>query len=364
MVFKALLSPQQCAFAAYLREEKHYSMHQIAVRAKMSKTSVWRIVHGKRSQIRKVKVNHAKCGRRKILTSRDRRKLSRSLIMLRQENPNFTVMDVVKRSGIPQDKANYRTFYREIRNLGYAYRQSRKKGILTENDLKVRRQFARSTLNDCSTDYWTNDVAFYLDGVSFVYKGNPMSDAIKPKNKIWRKRSEGLVMTTKGSKNLAGGKRLHLIVVICYGKGVVLAEPYEKMNADYFAAFIRRNFPNLFEIAGKGQSDRKIFVMDNDPSQTSSKAMATLVDMGYTLQKIPPRSPDLNPIENVFHLVRKRLEAQVKENNITHQTWEEFKQAVLYNIWSTSKDVIDKTISTMKKRLQGIVQTKGKRTKY
>ena len=138
-----------------------------------------------------------------------------------------------------------------------------------------------------------------------------MSDGVKPKNKIWRKRNEGLIVTTKGSKNLAGGKRLHLIIVICYGKGVVLADPNEKMNADYFAAFIRCNFPNLFEIAGKGESDRKIFVMDNDPSQTASKAMATLVDMGYTLQKIPPRSQDFNPIENVF---------QDKENNITHQT--------------------------------------------
>lgn len=271
-----------------------------------------------------------KSGRQKILTFRDRRKLSRSLTILREENPNFTVMDVVKRSGIPQHKANYRTFHREIRNLGYAYRPSRKKGILTENDLKVRREFARSTLGDCPTDYWTKEVAFYLDGVSFVYKGNPLSDAVKPKNKIWRKRDEGLVMTTKGSKDLAGGKRLHLIVVISYGRGVILAEPYEKMSADFFAEFIRRHFPNLFEIAGKGESDQKIFVMDNDPSQTSSKAMETLMNMGYTLQRIPPRSPDLNPIQNVFHLVRKRLEAQVKENNVTHQTWEEFKQYMVY----------------------------------
>ena len=330
----------------------------------MSKTSVWRVVHGQRTKIRKSKHDNIKRGRRKILTSRDRRKLHRSLIMLRAENPNFTIMDVVKWSGIPQHKANYRTFHREICNLGYAYRPSRKKGILTDKDLKLRREFARSRLNDCSTDYWTKDVAFYLDGVSFVYKGNPMSDALKPKNKIWRKRNEGLVMTTKGSKDLAGGKRLHFIVVISYGRGVILAEPYEKMTADFFTEFIRRYFPNLFEVAEKGESDRKIFVMDNDPSQTSRKAMATLVDMGYMLQRIPPRSPDLNPIENVFHLVRKRIEAQVKENNITHQTWEEFKQAVQYNIWSTSKDVIDKTITTMTKRLQEIVQTNGKRTKY
>ncbi len=62
-----------------------------------------------------------------------------------------------------------------------------------------------------------------------------MSVATKPKNRIWQKESEGLVMTTKGSKDLAGGKRLHLIVVISYGKGVILAEPYEKMNAEFFA---------------------------------------------------------------------------------------------------------------------------------
>jgi hypothetical protein len=204
----------------------------------------------------------------------------------------------------------------------------------------LQREFARSRLNDCSTDYWTKDVAFYLDGVSFVYKGNPMSDAVKPKNKIWRKRNESLVITTKGSKDLLGGKRLHFIVVISYERGVILAEPYENRTADFFTEFIRRNFPNLFEVVEKGESNSKIFVMDNNPSQTSRKAMATLVDMGYTLQRIPPRSSDLNPIENVLHLVRKRIEAQVKENNITHQAWEEFKQVVQYNIWTMSKVVI------------------------
>ena len=212
--------------------------------------------------------------------------------------------------------------------------------------------------------YRTKDMSFYLDGVSFIYKGNPLSDAIKPKGRIWRKKSEGLTVTTKGSKDLAGGKRLHLMVAISYGRGVVLAEPYEKMNADFFARFIRRHFPNLFEIAGKGEEDNKIFVMDNDPSQTSTKAMAVLADLGYAMQKIPPRSPDLNPIENIFHLVRKRIDAQVRANNVTHQTWDEFKQAVQYNIWSTSKDLIDKTISTMQKRLQQIVKTHGRRTKY
>lgn len=136
------------------------------------------------------------------------------------------------------------------------------------------------------------------------------------------------------------------------------------MKGKFFAQFITRHFPNLFEIAGKGETDEKIFVMDNDPSQTPSKARTCLADLGISVQAIPPRSPDLNPIENIFHVVRKRIEAQVRKNNITHQTWDEFCSAVKYNIWSTSKEYIDKTISSMPKRLKHIVKTKGRRTKY
>ena len=62
-----------------------------------------------------------------------------------------------------------------------------KKGVLTNKDLKIRRKFARSMASK-PVDYWTSDVAFYLDGVSFVYKSNPMGDVLKPKSRIWRKK--------------------------------------------------------------------------------------------------------------------------------------------------------------------------------
>ena len=75
------------------------------------------------------------------------------------------------------------------------------------------------------------------------------------------------------------------------------------------------------------------------------------------MQKIPPSSPDLNPIENVFHLVRTRLQREAREKNITHQSWDVFKQSVQYHIWSTSKEVIDKTIDSRPTRLHQIVKT-------
>jgi len=39
------------------------------------------------------------------------------------------------------------------------------------------------------------------------------------------------------------------------------------------------------------------FAMDNEPSQRSSKANEALHEIGADLVEIPPRSPDLNPIE-------------------------------------------------------------------
>ena len=63
---------------------------------------------------------------------------------------------------------------------------------------------------------------------------------------MWRKRSEGLQVTAKGSKSLAGGKRLHLLVAISYKQEAVMVEEYEKMTGKYFAWFVRNKFPVLF----------------------------------------------------------------------------------------------------------------------
>ena len=148
-----------------------------------------------------------------------------------------------------------------------------------------------------------------------------MSDVLKPKSRLWRKRGEGLSLTTKGSKDLAGGKRLHLLVAILHGKGVICAEPYVKMDGPYFARFIRHHFPILFDITRKyGNANLKLFVMDNDPSQTSAIARKALNNIRAKMQVIPARLPDLNPIENLFHIVRKKMEAEILEKNISHGT--------------------------------------------
>jgi transposase len=65
------------------------------------------------------------------------------------------------------------------------------------------------------------------------------------------------------------------------------------------------------------KNDRRLFLMDNDPSQSSKAARKAMEKIEAEFHKIPATSPDLNPTENLFHLVKKSLENEAIANNIT-----------------------------------------------
>lgn len=364
MGFTKRINDKTRALVVLLKKEKCYSCAQIAAKLHVSRSSVSRIANeDERKEENKAANVWKKRGRPCLLTQRDQRKLSRSISQLRLVDPNFTAMNVVENSGIDCTKAKYRTFVSYLNKLGYKFRQTRKKGLLSETDHRRRLKYAR-TASKFNSAFWTGDVAFYLDGVSFVHKTNPLREAISPRARLWRKRSEGLSITAKGSKDLAGGRRLHLMVAIARKKGVICAEEYEKMSGCYFSDFIERRFPIMFRQMGKTSRTRKTFVMDNDPSQTSAQARKTLSKLGIELKEIPPRSPDLNPIENVFHAVKRQLREDAKIQRIDRETWNEFVMRVKSTILNTSTNYIDRTIESMPKRIKQIIANKGRRIKY
>jgi transposase len=89
------------------------------------------------------------------------------------------------------------------------------------------------------------------------------------------------------------------------------------------------------------KKDRRLFLMDNDQSQASKAARKAMEKIDGEFHKIPPRSPDLKPIENVFHLVKKSLENEAIANNITYETFQDFSAWVLKSLEYLSTDVID-----------------------
>ena len=83
-------------------------------------------------------------------------------------------------------------------------------------------------------DVWTRDIAFYLNSSSFVNNSDPADQARAPRGMAWRKPGEGLDCdcAAKGSKVGSGGKVVKAMATISYGKGVLIAEPYEKLNGN------------------------------------------------------------------------------------------------------------------------------------
>lgn len=335
------------------------SFRKVAKECNVSKTTVSRIANKKRVE---KKSGPDLRGRPRKLSERERRNLKRALLYLREVEGNFSIKRLMHQAGIHHVSES--TVSRFLHSEGYFYLQARKKGLISEDDIRLRLAFAKRILKEKPRDFWTRRIAFYLDGTSFAYKRNPMDQARAPKGRIWRKKSEGLTRgcTAKGRKEGSGGKVLKLMVAISHGKGVIICEPYEKMNGTYFARFIEENFGRMFRAANKGRS--RVWLQDGDPSQNCALAKAAMKRSNSELLNIPPRSPDLNPIENLFHILSKKLKENAISRRITHETFEEFKNRVIATLYSIDVSTIDNIIASMNRRIKEVIKSGGKRIKY
>ena len=307
---------------------------------------------------------HRNKGRPSKVSARDKRAIFKEIPRLRESVGSFTCKRIRIAAGVESDVCD-ETIRNVLRAAGYGYRHSRKKGLLTKEDLQKRLRFCRKVKRVLSDTFWRDGIGFYLDGVGFVHKRNPHDEAKSTRTMAWRRPHEGLQpnCTAKGSHVGFGGKVCHFIVAIAYGKGVVLSEQYSgNINADMFAQFVLDNFPDTFERSANPQG--KLFLQDGDPSQNSRKAKNAIDAIGARKFDIPPRSPDMNPIENVFNNVKMELHKQALEQNIKHETLEQFSSRVKTTLENFPSDVIDRTIDTMDKRMMMVIKAKGKRIKY
>ena len=304
-------------------------------------------------------------GRPRLLSPRDSRQLLSSLKRLRRtEQGVFSSVQLQENAGLEQ--VSNKTVRRELHKHGYGYRQCRKKGQLTERDCQKRLKYARAVKKMAlGDDFWTRDIAFYLDGVSFAHKSNPCENAKSARTRTWRKSTEGLHVncTAKGKKEGTGGKVAKFMVAIAHGKGVVgVHQYYGNISGEKFADYVRSNFPNLFRASDK--PDGGYFVQDNDTSQNSRAAKEAFEEVNAKLFAIPARSPDLNPIENVFHLANNEIHKDAKKLKIKKETFTAFSRRCKRTLLQFPRDLIDKTVASMAKRVNMVIASKGRRIKY
>jgi hypothetical protein len=303
-------------------------------------------------------------GRPVKLNERDERAILREAERLRETEGHFTSKRVKLLAGVDEN-ISVETVRRVFRRSGLRYCHSRKKGVLKRTDLRHRLNFARKVKRLSQEDLWKNGIGFYLDGVGFTHKTNPMDQAKSPQTMTWRRPSDGLTFerTAKGSHEGTGGRVAHFMCAMAYGKGMILAEQYHgAINGAKFADLIRSVFPDLFKRCANPKG--RLFLQDGDPSQNSRKARNAIDAVGGRLFHIPARSPDLNPIENVFNNIKVQLRKQALEQKIRKENFEQFSERCRKTLLEYSTAVIDRTIDSMPKRIDMVVKKKGQRIKY
>ena len=81
------------------------------------------------------------------------------------------------------------------------------------------------------------------------------------------------------------------------------------MDAELYTTILRQTLlPFLYEVYPDGH---RLF-QDNDPKHTSKHAVEFYRKEGINWWRTPPESPDLNPIENLWHEMKEYLRRNVK----------------------------------------------------
>ena len=115
----------------------------------------------------------------------------------------------------------------------------------------------------------------------------------------------------------------------------------------------------LFENSSKPQ--KKLFLQNGDPSQNSLKAKNAIFDISARMFSILSRIPDTNPIENLFHLMKKKMNRDALEQNITEESYQQFFDSIKETILNFPVATIDNIIDSMDKRMSMIIKKKGQR---
>ena len=302
-------------------------------------------------------------GRPPVLSLRDKRKILRAIPRLRRLEGSFNSARLAVEVGLA-GKVNLRTIRKFLNKSGYHFLQARKKGLLTNNDLRKRVLWCRRVKrHKLGLNFWTKGITFYLDGKGFAWKKNPQDQACAPKSRIWRKRGEGLEPGCTAKAGKAGVTNLNFMVGISHGHGVVLCERYfGSITGDKFANIVKEHFPSVFQMVSGKRSGR--ILQDNCPRQNSGAAKKALDSVNGMIFTVPPRSPDLNCIENFFALVSKKLESDAKKQNITNESKEEFEDRIKRTMSNFSHKKIDSLIESMPRRVDLVLKNKGKRINY
>ncbi|KAF0708485.1 hypothetical protein AaE_013194 [Aphanomyces astaci] len=231
-------------------------------------------------------------------------------------------------SAVLNGKVKHTTVLRVLQMSKFAKYIKRRSGPrLTPQHKKDRVEFAARYLNQLDvmkTTMFTDEKKFNLDGPDGCqYYWHDLREEVE----TYSKRVAG-----GGSVMVWGGMSFHNKSKLAFLEGRQDSAKYQDTLRGYL-------LPAMRALCGLTPNGEAIFQQDNASIHRSRSTMAWLEEMPWTTMTWPAKSPDLNPIENVWGVLARKVyahgrqfdtKAQLKAQIL--QSWEEIDQKYLSHL--------------------------------
>ena len=126
----------------------------------------------------------------------------------------------------------------------------------------------------------------------------------------------------------------------------------KRMNSIQYQFVLRRSLLPFFR---RNRHQNFVFMQDNAPIHVSRSTRAWLQRKNIPLLDWPANSPDLNPIENLWGILVRRIYAENKQ----YQNVAELKNAIVAAWHSVDQETIDNLILSMDNRIFQVINRNG-----
>ena len=256
-------------------------------------------------------------------------------------------------------KCSERTIRRAVASLGYSVYKRGSKKVLSTRTKKLRVKWAQE--HEARTPVWWKNRGF-ADG-HFWFHPRSRLEASTPRPKgssVLRKRGEGAAPKHQGGKGSAykQGKRIGVWGVLTTEGLRVAFLPKSRLTGAIHASTVRKHYAAW---AGWAQG----IVHDGERALWAPAAKRAYKEAGVPPLKHPPTSPDLNPIENAWALLDRRLEETRPE---TFEPENKFRArvhaATRYLNAGRRLPSLQRLVGSMRSRVKYVLRVKGAMTRY
>lgn len=198
---------------------------------------------------------------------------------------------------------------------------------------------------DFSRVLWTDEMRVTLDGPDGWARGWIAHGQDAP-SRFRRQQGGGGIMVWAG-------------IINSEFVGPFRVEQGVKINSENYCKFLKSTmFKQWYNKKSAAFKKKIIFMQDNAPSHASHYTTAWLAQKGIKddrLMSWPPNSPDLNPIENLWAILKRVVYADGKQYTSLDALWD----AVFSAAKSVDPQQVKRLTDSVDERLMTVVEKKG-----